>query len=36
VRNREAPLAVFVVPNAQRVAERLAGGGGRVVAIKEG
>jgi hypothetical protein len=36
VRNREAPLAVFVVPNAQRLAERLAGGGDRVVAIKEG
>jgi adenylate cyclase len=32
VRNREAPLAVFVVPHAQRVAERLARGGDRVVA----
>ena len=36
VRNREAPLVVFVVPNAQRLAERLARGGDRVVAIKEG
>src|SRR6266850_2341539 len=36
VRNREAPLAVFVVPNAQRLAERLVRGGDRVVAIKEG
>ena len=35
VRNREAPLAVFVVPSAGRLAERLARGGGRVVATKE-
>jgi hypothetical protein len=33
VRNREAPLAVFVVPDARRLAERLALGGDRVVAI---
>jgi class 3 adenylate cyclase len=32
VRNREAPLAVFVVPDARRLAERLALGGDRVVA----
>ena len=30
VRNREAPLAVFVVPDAQRLAERLALEGGKV------
>lgn len=36
VRNREAPLAVFVVPSAGRLAERLALGGGRVIATKEG
>ncbi len=30
VRNREAPLAVFVVPKVARLAERLAGGGGTV------
>lgn len=30
VRNREAPLAVFVVPSAARLAERLAVGGGTV------
>jgi adenylate cyclase len=30
VRNREAPLAVFVVPSARHLAERLALGGGRV------
>lgn len=30
VRNREAPLAVFVVPDAQRLAERLAVEGGKV------
>jgi adenylate cyclase len=35
VRNREAPLAVFVVPSAQRLAERLARGGDRVVATRE-
>lgn len=35
VRNREAPLAVFVVPSAGRLAERLALGGGRVIATKE-
>ncbi len=35
VRNREAPLAVFVVPSAGRLAERLARGGDRVVATKE-
>jgi len=36
VRNREAPLAVFVVPSVQRLAERLALGGGRVIAVEEG
>jgi adenylate cyclase len=36
VRNREAPLAVFVVPSAQRLAERLAPEGGRVIASREG
>ncbi len=36
VRNREAPLAVLVVPSAGRLAERLALGGGRVIATKEG
>jgi adenylate cyclase len=36
VRNREAPLAVFVVPNTQRLAERLARRSDRVVATKEG
>jgi adenylate cyclase len=35
VRNREAPLAVFVAPSAGRLAERLARGGGRVIATKE-
>jgi adenylate cyclase len=30
VRNREAPLAVFVVPSARRVADRLALGSGTV------
>lgn len=30
VRNREAPLAIFVVPGAGRLAERLAVGGDRV------
>ena len=30
VRNREAPLAIFVVPSAGRLAERLAVGGDRV------
>jgi len=32
VRNREAPLAIFVAPSAGRLAERLAGGGDRVAA----
>jgi len=30
VRNREAPLAIFVVPSAERLAGRLAVGGDRV------
>jgi adenylate cyclase len=34
VRNREAPLAVFVVPHAGRLAERLAVGSDRVVATE--
>lgn len=35
VRNREAPLAIFVAPSAGRLAERLAGGVGRVAAGRE-
>ena len=35
VRNREAPLAVFVVPHAGRLAERLSAGSGRVVATED-
>jgi adenylate cyclase len=35
VRNREAPLAVFVVPDARRLGERLALDGDRVVPTKE-
>jgi len=35
VRNREAPLAIFVVPSAGRLAERLVRGGARVDAGKE-
>jgi len=35
VRNREAPLAVFVVPDARRLAERLARNGDRVGLTKE-
>jgi hypothetical protein len=34
VRDREAPLAVFVAPSAGRLAERLAWGGDRVEAVK--
>lgn len=34
VRNREAPLAVFVVPHARPLAERLAAGSDRVVATE--
>ena len=35
VRNREAPLAIFVVPSAGRLAERLVRGGARVDTGKE-